>query len=131
MFIRQLQNILAELYTYQNEQEEWFKLQERILWEEAHSSIIKIHKELQEESFTSTLAKRGHSCMKRGGDESVLTCDMVTDRQALVNNLQIDISVSLQLLSNVENQVKKINEHMIKSKIMHGNNNHLTHFMKL
>lgn len=118
--IRQLQNILAELYTYQNEQEEWFKLQERMLWEEAHSSIIKMHTDLQEENFS----KRGQSCMKRGGDESVLTCDMVTDRQALVNNLQIDISVSLQLLSNVENQVKKINEQMIKSKIVHGNNHY-------
>ncbi|XP_033211674.1 tetratricopeptide repeat protein 17 isoform X2 [Belonocnema kinseyi] len=124
--LQQLQNILAELYTYQNEQEEWFKLQERMLWEEAHTSIIKMHQDLQDDVFP----KRGQSCMKRGGDESVLTCDMVTDRQALVNNLQIDISVSLQLLSNVENQVKKINEQMIKSKIVHGSKDQMSKTME-
>ena len=93
-----------------------------MLWEEAHSSFIKIHKDIQKETLTSSLPKRGQSCMQRGGDESVLTCDIVGDRQTLVNNLQIDISFSLQLLSNVENQVKKINEQMIKSKIIHGIN---------
>jgi hypothetical protein len=49
----------------------------------------------------------GQSCMQRVQDgRPVLSCDVNSDSQLLAHSLQIDITLSLQmLLKNVESQV--------------------------
>lgn len=121
-FFRQLQDILAELHAYHGQQEEWLKLEERVLWEQApKAAFVRLHNaNNQEETLGAILTSRGQSCMQRGGDDAVLTCDVTTDSQMLAHNLQIDLSVSFQLLKNVENQLTKIEEQMAKSRTLHG-----------
>jgi hypothetical protein len=50
----------------------------------------------------------GHSCSQRIQDgRPVLSCDVNSESQLLAHSLQIDITLSLQmLLKNVESQVK-------------------------
>lgn len=68
------------------------------------------------ETFSAMLANRGQSCMQRTGDDNkpgTLSCDLNTDSQIMAHNLQIDITLSLQmLLRNVESQAQKISEQM-------------------
>ncbi|XP_046477083.1 tetratricopeptide repeat protein 17 isoform X2 [Neodiprion pinetum] len=120
--LQQLQDILAELHAYHGQQEEWLKLQERVLWEQApKAAFIRLQNgNIQEETLGTILTTRGQSCMQRGGNDAILTCDVTSESQMLAHNLQIDLSVSFQLLKNVENQLTKIEEQMAKSRSWHA-----------
>ncbi|PNF37345.1 hypothetical protein B7P43_G00484 [Cryptotermes secundus] len=104
-----LQFILAELHDYHTKQEQWLKHQEKLVWEQAPLDV-----RLLGQDHSSLLSNRGQSCMQRVQDgRPVLSCDVNSDSQLLAHSLQIDITLSLQmLLKNVESQAKKISEQM-------------------
>lgn len=121
LYCRQLLDILTELRAYHNEQTELLSFQEKILWEDIKQMpFLNAQDGIQDESLNSILTSRGQSCMQRSGDESILSCDIMSERQMLAQKLQIDFGVSLQVLKNVENQAKEIRERMTKSKITSG-----------
>lgn len=72
------------------------------------------------ETFNAILMNRGQSCMQRSGEDgkpSVLSCDLNSDSQLMAHNLQIDLTLSLQmLLRNVEAQAQKISEQMVRGR---------------
>lgn len=111
-----LQEILLELHDYHSQQEQWLRLQERLLWEQAplEEKLVAY----SPETFSAMLEKRGQTCTQRSGDDNkpgVLSCDLNTDTQMMAHNLHIDITLSLQmLLRNVESQAQKISEQMSK-----------------
>lgn len=120
-FFRQLLDILTELRAYHNEQTELLTYQEKMLWEDIKQMpYLTSQNGIHDESLNSLLNTRGQSCMQRGEDESVLSCDITSERQMLAQKLQIDFGVSLQVLKNVENQAKEIRERMTKTKITTG-----------
>lgn len=118
IYFRSLQGILTELHDYHSLQEQWLRLQERLMWEQAplEAKLVAYNPD----TFSAMLANRGQSCMQRTGDDgkpSVLSCDFNSDSQMMAHNLQIDITLSLQmLLRNVESQAQKISEQMSKGK---------------
>ncbi|XP_048514403.1 tetratricopeptide repeat protein 17 isoform X2 [Athalia rosae] len=120
--LQQLQDALAELHAYHGQQEEWLKLQERALWEQAPKAAFGRlqNGNTQEETLETILTTRGQTCMQRNPDDTVLTCDVTTDSQMFAHNLQIYLSVSFQLLKNVENQLTKIEEQMAKCRTLHA-----------
>ncbi|XP_031782231.1 tetratricopeptide repeat protein 17 isoform X2 [Nasonia vitripennis] len=124
---QQLLDILTELRAYHNEQTELLSFQEKILWEDIKQMPFLTSQDgIQDESLNSILTSRGQSCMQRSGDESILSCDIMSERQMLAQKLQIDFGVSLQVLKNVENQAKEIRERMTKSKITSENLDHFS-----
>ncbi|XP_058790229.1 tetratricopeptide repeat protein 17 isoform X2 [Phymastichus coffea] len=124
---QQLLDILTELRTYHNEQTELLSFQEKMLWDDIKQMpFLTSQNGIHDESLNSLLNSRGQSCMQRGEDESVLSCDITSERQMLAQKLQIDFGVSLQVLKNVENQAKEIRERMTKTKITTENLDHLS-----
>lgn len=114
-------DILTELRAYHGEQTELLSFQEKILWEDIKQMpFLTSHEGVHDDSLNSILTSRGQSCMQRGGDDSILSCDIMSERQMLAQKLQIDFGVSLQVLKNVENQAKEIRVRMTKSKITSG-----------
>lgn len=113
-----LQEILSDLHDYHGQQEQWLRLQEKLMWEQAPLEAKLVA--YSPETFSAMLANRGQSCMQRNGDDSkpgTLSCDLNTDSQMMAHNLQIDITLSLQmLLRNVESQAQKISEQMSRGK---------------
>ncbi|XP_069702487.1 tetratricopeptide repeat protein 17 isoform X1 [Periplaneta americana] len=107
-----LQFILAELHDYHSKQEQWLKHQEKLIWEQAPLDVRLLGQD--HNSLTAMLSNRGQSCMQRIQDgRPVLSCDVNSESQLLAHSLQIDITLSLQmLLKNVESQAKKISEQM-------------------
>ncbi|XP_024944685.1 tetratricopeptide repeat protein 17 isoform X3 [Cephus cinctus] len=124
-----LQDLLTDLDAYLSQQEEWLNLERRMVRVQAtQSSYVKAQSAtFQNDGLNSILANRGQSCMQRGDGDSVLSCDVATGSQTLAHNLQMDITVSLRLLKDVESQAQKINEHMIKSNSLHANKHLVSH----
>ncbi|KAJ8678526.1 hypothetical protein QAD02_014313 [Eretmocerus hayati] len=115
---RQLTNILSELRAYHNEETELLSFQEKILWEDIKQIPFLTHQGGSFEDHLSSISMNlGQSCMQKSGDKSILSCDIISEKQILAQKLQIDFGVSLQVLKNVENQAKEIREKMMNSKI--------------
>ncbi|XP_014238216.1 tetratricopeptide repeat protein 17 [Trichogramma pretiosum] len=110
---QQLLDILAELRAYHSEQTELLSFQEKILWEDLKQMpFLTTPEGILDDEFDSLLSTRGQSCMQRGEDQSILSCDVVSERQVFAQKLQMD----LQVLKNFENRAKEIRERMTKSK---------------
>uniref|UniRef100_A0A1B6E4T7 Tetratricopeptide repeat protein 17 n=1 Tax=Clastoptera arizonana TaxID=38151 RepID=A0A1B6E4T7_9HEMI len=103
---RSLQGILTQLHNYHERQEHWLKHQEELLYQQAP-----LHMKLQNyqhESLTAMLNHRDKCIPIVQDGTTILNCD-----QLLAHHLQIDITLSLQLLlKNVESQAQKISEQM-------------------
>ncbi|XP_031341481.1 tetratricopeptide repeat protein 17-like isoform X2 [Photinus pyralis] len=110
-----LQGILSDLHNYHSQQQQWLRLQERLMWEQAPFEAQLIG--YSSEKLSAILANRGQRCIQRTSENSkpTITCDF-TDHQA-VTNLQVDVTLNLQrLLRNVESETQKINEQMARNK---------------
>ncbi|KAF5282029.1 hypothetical protein FQA39_LY00553 [Lamprigera yunnana] len=110
-----LQEILLDLHDYHSQQQQWLRVQERLMWEQAPFEAQLIG--YTSEKLSAILANRGQRCIQRTSENSkpTITCDF-TDHQA-VTNLQVDVTLNLQrLLRNVESETKKINEQMARNK---------------
>lgn len=107
---RSLQGVLSELHNYHGQQQQWIRLQERLLWERVPFQAIMDH---NQDKTTSFLFDGGQRCSQRGGDDSnpIITCDL-TDK----SSLNLDSKMGIQrLLDNVERETLKINEHINKN----------------
>ncbi|KAF5282200.1 hypothetical protein FQR65_LT02897 [Abscondita terminalis] len=110
-----LQGILSDLHDYHSQQQQWLRLQERLMWEQAPFEAQLIG--YSSEKLSAILSNRGQRCIQRTSENSkpTITCDF-TDHQA-VTNLQVDVTLNLQrLLRNVESETQKINEQMARNK---------------
>lgn len=107
---RSLQGILAQLHDYHGLQEQWLKHQEELMYQQAPLEV-KLQS-FQHEPITALLSQRaGDKCLPQiqKDGSAILSCDS----QLLAHHLQIDITLSLQLLlKNVESQAQKISEQM-------------------
>jgi len=106
---RSLQDILSQLHEYHSLQEQWLKHQEQLMYQQAPLEV-KLQG-FQNEPLSSLLSHKGENCLpqtQRDGS-TVMSCDS----KLLAHHLQIDITLSLQmLLKNVESQAQKISEQM-------------------
>lgn len=105
-----MQGILSELHNYHGQQQQWLRLQERLLWEQAPFQAIIEH---NQDKLSSFLFGGGQRCSQREDDNAnpTITCD-VTDK----SGLYLDTTISIQrLLHNVESETLKINEHIKKT----------------
>ncbi|XP_067009164.1 tetratricopeptide repeat protein 17 [Anabrus simplex] len=109
-----LQSILTELHEYHVRQEQWLKLQEKLMWQQAPLEMRLLGQDQQ--SLAAVLRATGQSCVQRlQGGRPTLSCDLNSDSQVLAHSLQVDFALSLQmLLKNVESQAKKISEQMAR-----------------
>uniref|UniRef100_A0A1B6GM84 Tetratricopeptide repeat protein 17 n=1 Tax=Cuerna arida TaxID=1464854 RepID=A0A1B6GM84_9HEMI len=105
---RSLQGILSQLHDYHSLQEQWLKHQEQLMYQQAPLEV-KLQS-FQHEPLSALLSHRADKCVPQIQDgSSVLSCDS----RLVAHHLQIDITLSLQmLLKNVETQAQKISEQM-------------------
>jgi hypothetical protein len=83
----------------------------QILWKNIKNlPFLTAQDEIYDDSLNSDLTNSGQFCMQGDEDESVLSCDIIFERQMIAQKLQIDFGV-------VENQAKEIRERIMKSKI--------------
>ncbi|GJQ65171.1 hypothetical protein Trydic_g7312 [Trypoxylus dichotomus] len=110
-----LQDILTELHDYHSQQQQWLRVQDRLMWEQAPLDMQLVGNRMKE--LDEIRSEKGQRCIHRSGDDSksTITCDL-TDNQ-VATNLQFDITSNFQrLLQNVESEAQKINEQMAKNK---------------
>ncbi|XP_018331207.1 tetratricopeptide repeat protein 17 isoform X2 [Agrilus planipennis] len=114
-----LQQILSDLHEYHGQQQQWLRLQERLLWEQVpfETRIA----EYGADKIETFLSHRGQRCVQRDAadSKSTIICDFTDTRNAV--GLHVDMNLNLEkLLKNVESETLKISEQMSRSKNFAG-----------
>ncbi|XP_071442171.1 tetratricopeptide repeat protein 17-like [Hetaerina americana] len=102
-----LRDMLVELQEYHKKQEEWLKLQEKLLWEQAPLEVRLMN--YGQDKILSTSSGQHKNCIHHQKEgHMILSCDLEAS-----HTLESDITLSLQLLmKNVVSQAKKISSSM-------------------
>ncbi|XP_046394814.1 tetratricopeptide repeat protein 17 [Ischnura elegans] len=102
-----LRDMLVELQEYHKKQEEWLKLQEKLLWEQAPLEVRLMN--YGQDKILSAGSGHNKNCIHHQKEgHMILSCDLEAS-----HTLETDITLSLQLLmKNVVNQAKKISSAM-------------------
>nr|XP_022913333.1 tetratricopeptide repeat protein 17 [Onthophagus taurus] len=109
-----LQDILMELHDYHSQQQQWLRLQERLIWEQAPIEMQLVGYSM--DKIHDMFIKKGQRCIYRTSEDqkSTISCDFMDNHVA--TSMQFDIMNFRRLLRNVENEAKKINDQMAKNK---------------
>lgn len=113
MCFRTLQGILSDLHEYHGRQQHWLRLQDKLLYEKMPFSV-----QLSRYSVDKlNTPHRAQRCVRRGDDDSTISCDFLDSTGYVTNDFQIDAAENLQrLLLSVESETKKISQQILFGK---------------
>lgn len=100
-----MQDILSDLHYYHSQQQQWLRLKERLIWEQAPID--------SPNRLDHLFSNRPQRCIQKTSDNSkpTIMCDFIDS--PLVTGAHVDI---LSLLRNYESASMKINEHISQVK---------------
>lgn len=119
---RYLEGILTDLHAYHSQQQQWVRLQERLLWEQSAFNIKLDHVGgFKTDKLDILSGKRVQRCVQKTAENSkqIISCNFYNQGPSFDTlNLQ-------NLFNYVENEKKKLNEQMSRSNRMINEKNDL------
>lgn len=100
-----MQDILSDLHHYHSQQQQWLRLRERFIWEQAPVDT--------QTTLENLFSNREQRCVHKtsDNDKSTIMCDFIDPIPS--GGIHVDI---ISLLRNYESASKKINEHISQVK---------------
>lgn len=104
-----LQGILTDLHNYHSQQQQWLRLQERLMWE--HSSFEVQIDGFHSDNLDSVPGKKVQRCFQKtsGTSKPIISCEDFYNSGPDLDSLNVE-----SLFNYVESEKRKLNDHIAK-----------------